>query len=146
MATYSADDLYRHRVLGALEGSTTHTHLVFKVTRAIRNEERNRSRVYGIDLGREARARALSVDTSSARSPKLDPRGERLAFLSSRDDAGMQVQLLRLDGGEARRLTNADTALSSIEDWSPDGRRILLTAECDRSERPDEGDRSARAG
>ena len=144
MTQYSPDDLYRHRVLGALEGSTAHSQLVFKVTRAIRNEERNRSRVYGIDIRTTDRARPLTVDTSSARSPKLDPAGQRMAFLSSRGDAGMQVQLLRLDGGEARRLTSADKALSSIEDWSPDGRRILLTAECDRSERPDEGDRSAR--
>ena len=144
MKPYVPDDLYEHRVLGGLDGSTAHSQLVFKVTRATRGDEKNRARVYGLEPDRGTRARPLTTDTSSAKSPKLDPRGERVAFLASRDDAGMQVQLLRLDGGEARRLTHSDKALSTIESWSPDGRQILLTAECEWSERPGEGDGDAR--
>ena len=88
---YAPDDLYEHRVLGALDGAPAHDRLVFKVTRALRGADTNRARVYGLQPG-DPRSRALSAGTTSAHSPKVDPRGERIAFLSSRGDAGMQVQ------------------------------------------------------
>ena len=141
---YAPEDLYEHRVLGALDGAPTHDRLVFKVTRALRKADTNRARVYGLRAD-ERRSRALSAGTTSAQSPKLDPRGQRVAFLSSRGNAGTQAQVLRLDGGEARCLTHADAALASLEDWSPDGGQLLLIGDCDWSERAGEGDGQARA-
>ncbi|HET6435002.1 MAG TPA: hypothetical protein VFG18_04775 [Xanthomonadaceae bacterium] len=144
MHPFTPDDLYRHCILGGLSGSPGHQRMVFKVTRALRGEETYRSVAWGLDLARGDKPRRLTASTTSAKSPTLDPGGERLAFLASRGDGGMQVQLMTLDGGEARALTASKHRLSTIEGWSPDGRRLLLTAEVDCSEKPGEGDRDAR--
>lgn len=143
---FEPEDVYLHRVLGGLVGCADRTRVVFKSTRALRDEESYRAIVYdlALDASGNGRSRRLTAGSLDAKSPQLSPDGARMAFLSSRDDAGMQVQLLRCDGGEARQLTAAEEALSTIEDWSCDGRRLLLTAEVECSERPQEGDRDAR--
>jgi dipeptidyl aminopeptidase/acylaminoacyl peptidase len=144
MRAFTPEDIYQHRILGGLAGSTGHSRMVFKVTRAIRNAETYRSIAWGLDLARGDRPQRLTASTSSAKSPSLRPDGGELAFLSKRDDAGLQVQLQDMDGGEARQLTDSKHALSTIEGWSPDGSRLLLTAQVDCSEKPEEGDRNAR--
>jgi dipeptidyl aminopeptidase/acylaminoacyl peptidase len=143
---FEPEDVYLHRVLGGLVGSADGSRVVCKSTRALRDEDTYRACVHGLmlDVAGNGRPRRFTADTTDAKSPQLSPDGECLAFLSSRDDAGMQVQLLRWDGGEARQLTTTEDALSTIEDWSPDGRRLLLTAEVECSEQPQEGDRDAR--
>lgn len=144
MHPFTPDDIYRHRIVGGLSGLAGQQRMVFKVTRASRGGERYRSVVWILDRARGERPRRLTADTSNARSPMLSPDGVRLAFLSARGDGGRQVQLMPLDGGEARQLTDSRHALSTIEGWSPDGARLLLTAEVDCSEKPGEGDRDAR--
>jgi hypothetical protein len=52
MQPFTPDDIYRHRILGGLSGSTAHQRMVFKVTRALRGEETYRSVAWGLDLAR----------------------------------------------------------------------------------------------
>ena len=72
--------------------------------------------------------------------PRFSPDGRTLAFLSDRrsileeepgapdgkdrEDA-VQVHLLPLDGGEARRLTDLPRGVTGFE-WSPDGTRLVV--------------------
>lgn len=58
-------------------------------------------------------------------SPRLSPDGRSLAFLSTRDGASPQVYLLRIGGGEARKLTNLPSGASGIL-WSPDSRALIV--------------------
>ena len=76
--------------------------------------------------------------TSGPRSdamPRWSPDGQRLAFLSDRDEDGAsQLYLLPRNGGEATRLTRVTgdvptgRSLSSLA-WSPDGARIAYLME-----------------
>lgn len=83
--------------------------------------------------GSEA-ARPYAASPKSDTSPRWSPSGRYLAFLSDRgapigDDkeAKTQIYLLRTDGGEAERLTDAP---GGVEDfvWSHDGSMIAFTA------------------
>ncbi|HEU5088736.1 MAG TPA: prolyl oligopeptidase family serine peptidase, partial [Roseiflexaceae bacterium] len=56
-----------------------------------------------------------------------------LAFVSDRADKP-QIYTIRIDGGEARRLTNCANGAHSPA-WSPDGRRIALLASVNAEER-----------
>lgn len=52
-----------------------------------------------------------------------------MAFLSTRLGGAPQVHVLPLDGGEARQLSRSERTLKTIEQWSTDGRRLLVTAQ-----------------
>ena len=51
--------------------------------------------------------------------PRWSPDGEKIAFLSTRGERP-QVYMIRLRGGEAYPITDAQTGVSEFQ-WSPDG-------------------------
>ncbi len=59
-------------------------------------------------------------------SPAWSADGTRLAFLSDRDGSS-QVWVIPVDGGEAKKITDIPTDVSSFV-WSPDGRTIALVS------------------
>ena len=93
-------------------------------------------------------ARQVSVGHRHDRHPRFSPDGRWLAFLSDRrgaveeespahgsgaagDSASgredlVQIHLLPLHGGEARRLTDLPRGVDSFA-WSPDGRRMVVS-------------------
>ena len=71
-------------------------------------------------------ARLLADVGGTAARPLFSPDGKRLAYVSTRIGA-IGVYVLTLDGGEVRRLTHDDAALT-LEAWSPDSRAILFSS------------------
>lgn len=127
MQRSTPDDLFHHRTVTGLNGSRAHGRLVFKVGRALRGSDDYERSAWSIGWGDDA-PRAWTSTEFNALSPCWSRDGDVLAFLSSRGDAGAQVHLLRTQGGEAERLTNAKEKLASIEAWSHDGKRLLVSA------------------
>ncbi len=145
MKPFSCDDLFLQRTLQGLDGSTSHPRVAFLVSRAVEASDSYESIAWLVDTGSDAPPRRLTSPASSASSPLLDPGGNRLAFLSSRDGTGgQQVQLMPVDGGEAAQLTNAKHQLQTLAGWSSDGTRLLATARVAWAE--DEDDDPARDG
>lgn len=119
------NDVYRHRHLQDLSGSPRDPRAVFVASRA--SGSGYRSTAWMIDTASpKARARPLTSSEFNARSLLVHPDGGRVAFLSERDpDKGPQVQLIELDGGEARAVTDVREPISSLLGWSHDGTRLL---------------------
>ncbi len=67
---------------------------------------------------------------TSDRSPRWSPSGDRIAFLSSRDEKP-QLHTIRTDGGEAHAVTALEQGSISAYEWMPDGERVLLTLSID---------------
>jgi dipeptidyl aminopeptidase/acylaminoacyl peptidase len=65
-------------------------------------------------------------------SPAFSPDGTHLAFISTRTDRP-QVHVMRLRGGEAYAVTDAETGVGSFQ-WGPDGERIAYTMTDPKSE------------
>lgn len=126
MHAFRCDDLYRHRVLSALGGASTHQQLVFKVVQAIADTDRYASALWVLDGDQPPRR--LTAPQFDARVPALGPVGARLAFISERGDAGEKLQLLPLHGGEASPIGDGRFTPASIEGWSRDGAKLLVTA------------------
>jgi dipeptidyl aminopeptidase/acylaminoacyl peptidase len=144
MTPFTAGDIFRHRSIHGLQGSAAHGQVVFSVARAVKAVDDYRTSVWLLAPAGEARARRMISSPLPATSPLLDPAGERLAFLSSRGDDGPQVQLMRLDGGEARPVSSLAHNPQALQAWSPDGARLLLTVQVPWAEEghddPEQGD------
>lgn len=128
MQPFTSDDVYQHRTLQDLSGTPNHSQAVFVRSRASRKKDEYVSTVWRVDTaaGSKRRARQLTSAQFSASSLVIDPLGERVALLSTRQqEKGKQLHILRLDGGEARAITDAPDGVSSLLAWSNDGRRLL---------------------
>ena len=92
----------------------------------------------------EVAPRRLTSGTRDT-SPRWSPDGRQIAFLRSteRDGRGQPPQLyvLRMDGGEARQVTDLPNGVSAPS-WSPDGRTIAFTSTNPALRDRDSGDRS----
>jgi len=64
---------------------------------------------------------------SPASSGRLTAGGERLAFLSDREDGQQQIYLMSMNGGEGRAITKGKRSVKAFE-WSPDGKSIAFLA------------------
>lgn len=82
----------------------------------------------------------LTASYTNASSPRWNPDGSVLAFLGVRGtdkEAKSQVWLLNRNGGEAQQYTHIKQGVSGF-DWSPDGKRMLLTI---RDAKPEDKDK-----
>jgi len=75
--------------------------------------------------------RQLTHHTATDRWPRLDRTGSRVAFVSTREDVGGDIWLLRPDPGllaqRLTRLTGPDSA-DTQPCWHPDGRRVFFAS------------------
>ncbi len=75
--------------------------------------------------GPKEAARQLTFGEEGASHGRWSPDGQRIAFLAKRGEAGSQIHLLPMDGGEAQRLTSFPEGSLSEFQWSPDGRWLV---------------------
>jgi dipeptidyl aminopeptidase/acylaminoacyl peptidase len=125
MSTFSADDLYQHRVLSALHAHCGSSTAVFLCKRATREDDSYRNTVWA---WLDGRLRRLTDSKLDARWPRVSPEGSRMAFLGSdaNGDPQVHVQQLAEGTGPASPLGGAAKELQGVLAWSPDGRRLLL--------------------
>ena len=81
--------------------------------------------VWVLDLQTNA-LRQWTTSPKSDTRPRWSPDGRSLAFVSDREERA-QIYLIRADGGEAEKLTEAKNAVQDFR-WSPDGKRIAFLA------------------
>ena len=89
---------------------------------------------------RTATARPLVREREDVESPRWSPAGDRLAYIATppkdpddKDAPAPQLYVLRMDGGEPARITEAKKGVESFA-WRPDGRAFAYVA---RDESPD---------
>ncbi len=133
MKAFEATDVFKHRTLAELNGSTQHDRLVFNLTRAKEQDDDYETTAWCLSNVDEA-PRPMTSAEFSVGTPKWNSDGTLLAFISKRGDGGSQVHLMPGDGGEARRLSNLHQAVSTLHGWLPDDSALLVSAACNWNE------------
>ena len=109
--------------------------VVFVSGRRPRGDEKETGRLFRLELGGEPEP--FTGPDLQARSPAVDPAGERVAFLGRRvpaeepdpePGAGWDIWLVSAGGGDAARLTQ-HPGDEGPPVWSPDGTRIAYSFE-----------------
>ncbi|MHC4789497.1 MAG: TolB family protein, partial [Planctomycetota bacterium] len=75
--------------------------------------------------------RKLAPHSARDRCPRLDPRGKRLLFVSTREDSAGDIWLLHLRGWFRRPRPRKLTGPQSADDepcWHPDGERLFYAS------------------
>jgi dipeptidyl aminopeptidase/acylaminoacyl peptidase len=136
--------------------------VAFTVQVATSKHDGYRHAVWAVPTDGSAEARQLTIGAKHDRHPRFSPDGRTLAFLSDRrlaveeptgdreergereerEDA-VQVHLLPLDGGEARRLTDLPRGVESFA-WSPDGTRLVVVTSSHGATRDEDARRRGR--
>ncbi len=123
----SIDDLIGLSAVDDAQISPDGKWVAYTVTRADWKQNEFVSQIWLVPVG-ESSSRQLTFARASSRSPRWSKDGRWLAFLSKREgDEHTQVYRLSPFGGEAERLSEHETDVSSFE-WSPDGRSIAFIA------------------
>ncbi|MBK8977536.1 MAG: S9 family peptidase [Planctomycetes bacterium] len=99
--------------------------LLYTVRRYELAQNRGESQVFELDLATGQHRQLTTVGSNF--EARWSPRGDRIAFLSTRDGAP-QIHVLALDGGEARRITGVTGGVANLA-WSPDGAWFSFTTD-----------------
>jgi dipeptidyl aminopeptidase/acylaminoacyl peptidase len=135
------DDLYRLRVPFDPSLSPDGRTVAFTVKRIAAGYDGYRHAIWTAAVDGSSAASQVTLGARTDRHARFSPDGATLAFLSDRrllveeepdrpKDAkdrqdAVQVHLLRVDGGEARRLTDLPRGVNEFA-WSPDGRTLAV--------------------
>jgi dipeptidyl aminopeptidase/acylaminoacyl peptidase len=146
------EDLYRFRIPTDPRLSPNGRHALVTVQANAPRNDGYRHAVWLVPL-EGGDPRQLTIGARHDRHARFSPDGRSVAFLSDRrlqveeePDApkdqkeredGDQVHVLRLDGGEARRLTDLPRGVRDFA-WSPDGTKLVVTTSSRAATRKDD--------
>lgn len=128
---FSIADVMRIEMCGSVQVSPDGSRIAYLVT-VPRGLDDDAGPAYSeLHVAEVTSGRSLPFVTGkvTVRSPRWSPDGRRLAFLTKRgDEKFTQVWVIPVDGGEARRATQADSDVLNFR-LHPDGTHLLFIAQ-----------------
>lgn len=129
---YSADlmnskKLFEVKRIGEFRVSPDETQIAFVITIPDVEENTFKSNIYLISA-KGGEPRQITSSGKSNSNPCWSPKGDKLAFLSDRNDKS-QVYILDMNaGGEAKQITFMENGVSNLS-YSPDGKHLAFTSD-----------------
>ena len=140
----SIDDMMALKNVGGAQISPNGALVVYTVSRwehpnanpakgdtAMGDKHEQRSHLWVVSTDGSRPARQITFSERGESQPQWSPDGSMISFVSARGTASGdeqprgQIHVLRLEGGEAEKITDVKEGVSGYS-WSPDGRRIAF--------------------
>lgn len=126
------DDVLNVKAVGGATISPDGTQVLYTVRQWVNEKDRMEARthIWQVAANGATPARQITFGEKGDTQPAWSPDGRFISFVSARgaaEDTKAQVHLMRADGGEAWKLTDAKESVSSYS-WSPDSARIAFVA------------------
>ncbi len=134
--TIQKEDLFELRFLNGGALSPDGERVAYCVNKIDAEADKEFSAIYLLDIA-SGETRQMTNGRALDRQPQWSPDGRSLAFISDRRGKA-QLQLLPVDGGEARELTQFKRGIGDSIAWSPDGSKLAFSAVAD-ADAPDLG-------
>jgi len=125
----SFDDVMAVRSVADTEISPDGRWIAYVVTERDMKENQANADIWLVSAAGDRPPVRLTTSPKNDSQPRWSPDGQRLAFVSSREERP-QIYLISPFGGEAVRLTDSKAGVQGFQ-WAPDGRRIAYLAEPD---------------
>lgn len=119
------EDIYRFNIVSDPAFSPVESSIAVTVTIADEESDGYRSHIALIDPA-DGSMRRLTRSQARDTAPQWSPDGSQIAFLSTRSEP-KQIWLIRVDGGEATRITDFAAAVDDFC-WSPDGGSLAVVS------------------
>jgi len=134
------DDLARLQRVGGPAISPDGEWIAYTVSQIDTKEDKSVTHLWMVKWDGSADLQ-LTYDKEGASAPKFSPDGKYISFMSSRPGPakGSQVWVMDRRGGEAQQLTAITDQNIERYDWSPDGKKLLLTLHPKAEPEPEEG-------
>src|SRR5688572_16235974 len=126
------EDLYRFRLLSDPQVSPDGKVAAFVLTRLRKKQDDYASNIWLVPTSGQGEARKFTGSDKRDFYPRWSPKGDELAFISTRSGKP-QVWVIPIDGGEARRLTCMKRGIGEFE-WSANGKWIAFTSAVDEDD------------
>jgi dipeptidyl aminopeptidase/acylaminoacyl peptidase len=122
-------DIFRLATLGSAELSPDGRWVVYEVSRLQFPDWQRKTDLYLVSSDGRTTRQLTFTETEDETQPRWRPSliAPQIGFVSSRDGKKRQLFLIQPDGGEARRITNADDGIGAWA-WSRNGRWIAYLA------------------
>lgn len=120
----TAEDLLRIQFIGDPQISPDGSRILFS-KRHINEKQAYVGNLFAVDL--EGHVQQLTQGEGGASQGRWSPRGDRIAFVSGREEKCSQLFLLPLAGGEAAKVSKLPEGSIGEIKWSPDGQSIAFT-------------------
>jgi dipeptidyl aminopeptidase/acylaminoacyl peptidase len=124
--TFTAEKMWEMERVGSFDVSPDGKFAVFPVTEYDIEKNTSTTDLFLLNID-DGTTRQLTY-TGKEGSPVWSPDGEKIAFVSRRQDGPGQVYILNMKkGGEARKITDLPVGVFSVK-WFPTGDRIAFAA------------------
>jgi dipeptidyl aminopeptidase/acylaminoacyl peptidase len=132
---FEVKDVFRHRALSALTVTPDGHLAAFVAAQPDLKGNKGRTEIWA--WSRDGGTCQVTFG-GEAGQPQFSPQGDRLAFVSNRDDGKSQLYVMGVRLSEGRKVTSFEHGVVKFA-WRPDGRRIAVVAQPDRT--PEEKER-----
>src|SRR5215831_12341410 len=136
------DDYFAFKSLNDVRFSPDGSTIAFVVGTIDQRQNRRHNAIWTVPADGSLEPSQLTTSAQPSTNPRWSPDGKFIAFLSARavpgDAAGEtqknQIWVLPLSGGEPRRITNLQNAVTSFA-WSPDSTRFVCVSQSGPSDK-----------